>query len=208
MTRDNEFDVKALEWDKNPLHHARSMAIANEMLRLLPFNKGMRALEFGAGTGILSFLLKDYIDEIILMDNSVEMVNVTNKKIKSTGAKNLKTVVFDLEHESYTGKPFDLIFAQMALHHVDDIDSVLSRFYRILNPSGYLAIADLYTEDGSFHGEGFKGHNGFNIEKLTAVLEKQNFDVITCGQCFVIDRKISEEITSHYPVFLLIANRR
>jgi ubiquinone/menaquinone biosynthesis C-methylase UbiE len=203
----NEFDLKASGWDENPIHHARSEAIAKEMLRLLPINKEMSAMEFGAGTGILSFMLKDFFNDIILMDSSIEMVNVANKKIDASGAKNLKTIVFDLEHEIYSGKPLDLIFTQMVLHHVNDIEKLLGNFYKILNPNGFIAIADLYTEDGSFHDEGFSGHNGFNIEDLTLTLNKCNFRVSSAEQCFTINRKISEKVTNQYPVFLLIANR-
>ena len=203
----NEFDIKASGWDENPIHHARSEAIAKEMLRLLPIKKEMCAMEFGAGTGILSFMLKDFFNDIILVDSSTEMVNVANKKIDVTGAKNLKTIVFDLEHKSYSGKPFDLIFTQMVLHHVNDIEKLFGNFYKILNPNGFIAIADLYTEDGSFHDEGFSGHNGFNVEDLTLTLNKCNFRVSTAEQCFTINRKISEKVTNQYPVFLLIANR-
>ena len=150
----NEFDLKASAWDDNPVHHARSEAIAQEMLRLLPVNKGMNALEFGAGTGILSFMLKDSVNEIVMMDSSVEMVNVINRKIKATGVKNLKSVFFDLEHQPCYGKSADLIFSQMVLHHVKDIEDIFGKFYEILNQDGFLVIADLFTEDGSFHGEG------------------------------------------------------
>jgi tRNA (cmo5U34)-methyltransferase len=203
----NEFDLKASGWDENPIHHARSEAIAKEMLRLLPIKKEMSAMEFGAGTGILSFMLKDFFNDIILMDSSTEMVNVANKKINAKGAKNLKSIVFDLEHETYSGKPFDMIFTQMVLHHVNDIEKLFGKFHKMLNPNGFIAIADLYSEDGSFHDEGFSGHKGFNIDDLTLTLEKCNFKVTTAEQCFVIDRKIYEKVTNQYPVFLLIASR-
>jgi 2-polyprenyl-3-methyl-5-hydroxy-6-metoxy-1,4-benzoquinol methylase len=190
----NEFDLKATDWDENPMHHARSEAIAKEMIRLLPLNNGMCALEFGSGTGILSFLLKDRLKEIIL--------------IEATGVKNLKPIVFDLEHEIYSAKSFDLIFTQMVLHHVNDIENIFDKFHNMLNPDGFIAIADLYPEDGSFHGEGFTGHNGFNIEELSLTLKKCDFNVISSKQCFVINRKISENVTNQYSVFLLIANRK
>ena len=203
----NEFDIKASGWDENPIHHARSEAIAKEMLRLLPIKKEMSAMEFGAGTGILSFMLKDFFNDIILLDSSTEMVKVANKKIDAAGIKNMKTIVFDLEHETYSGKPLDMIFTQMVLHHVNDIEKLFGKFHKMLNPNGFIAIADLYSEDGSFHEEGFSGHKGFNIEDLTLTLNKCNFQVSSVEQCFVIDRIISEEVTNQYPVFLLIANR-
>jgi tRNA (cmo5U34)-methyltransferase len=201
----NEFDIKASAWDQNPMHWERSAAISNEIRNLIPVNNEMKALEYGAGTGIASFLLKDYLKEITLMDSSAEMVRITEGKIASTGVKNLKVLKLDLENESYTNGKFDLIFTQMVLHHVNDIDSIIEKFRSLLNPGGYLAVADLYEEDGSFHGEGFTGHNGFNIENLKGIIGKHSFGNIIHSTCFVIDRKVSETETKQYEVFLVIA---
>ncbi len=203
----NEFDIKAAEWDSNPMHWDRSEAIANEIKKLIPLKKEMTALEYGAGTGITSFLLKDYLKEITLMDNSTEMVKVMNRKITDTKAKNLKILNFDLEHADYKNGKFDLIFTQMVLHHVTDTELIIDRFSKLLNPGGYLAIADLYEEDGSFHGEGFTGHRGFNIKKLSSIISKHHFTDISERTCFVIKRKISDSETKQFEVFLLIATR-
>lgn len=203
----NEFDIKAAEWDKNPMHWDRSEAISNEIKNLIPLNKEMTALEYGAGTGITSFLLKDYLKEITLMDNSTEMVKIMHQKIETTKVKNIKALNFDLEHTDYKGGTFDLIFTQMVLHHVTDIETIINRFYKLLKPGGYLAIADLYEEDGSFHGEGFTGHRGFNIENISGIVRRNNFTNISNKTCFVINRKISETETLQFEVFILIANR-
>jgi ubiquinone/menaquinone biosynthesis C-methylase UbiE len=200
----NEFDIKAAGWDQNPMHWDRSEAIANEIIRLIPLKKEMNALEYGAGTGITSFLLSDHLKEITLMDNSAEMVRIMNEKIKASDTKNLKVVNFDLEHSDYNGEKFDLIFTQMVLHHVNDIESIIKRFSNLLNQGGYLAIADLYEEDGSFHGEGFNGHKGFNIESFSEIIKKNNFASISNRTCFTIDRKISDSETKRFDVFLLI----
>jgi len=202
----NEFDLKAAEWDKNPMHWDRSEAIANEIKKIIPLRKEMTAMEYGAGTGITSFLLKDHLKEIILMDNSREMVKVMNEKISEKNVTNLKALFFDLEHTDYTGGKFDLIFTQMVLHHVTDVESIITRFGRLLNKGGYLAIADLHEEDGSFHGEGFVGHRGFNTDTLSDLLTKIGFTNISNRTCFTIDRKISDTETKKFDVFLLIAN--
>jgi len=202
----NEFDIKAAEWDNNPMHLDRSEAIANGIKIAIPLNKGMKVLEFGAGTGITSFLLKDRVKEITLMDNSSEMVKVMNEKIRASNAINLKALNFNLEHADYNDNKFDLIITQMALHHVADIDLIISRFRKLMNPGGYLAIADLYPEDGSFHGPGFTGHKGFDIAELSGILGKHGFINITSGKCFVINKKISDAVTKQFDVFLLIVN--
>jgi ubiquinone/menaquinone biosynthesis C-methylase UbiE len=203
----NEFDSKAIEWDSNPMHWERSAAIAEEIKKLIPLSKEMSALEYGAGTGITSFLLKDYIKEITLMDNSAEMIRVINGKISSTKAKNLRAVNFNLEEEEYKEGKFDLIFTQMVLHHVNDTERIIRAFHQLLNKGSYLAIADLYEEDGSFHGDGFSGHKGFNMDWLSGILSKNKFSGIFYKTCFVIDRKISENETKKFEVFIMTAKR-
>lgn len=203
----NEFDLKAAGWDNNPMHWDRSVAITNHIKELLPLDRKMTALEYGAGTGTSSFLLKDYLKEITLMDSSSEMVRVMNEKIKATKVKNLKTLNFDLEHSDYSEGRFDLIFTQMVLHHVSDIDSIIRKFFYLINPGGYLAIADLYPEDGSFHGQNFTGHKGFDTEVLSNQIKRQGFTNINHRKVFVINKKISESETKQFDVFLLIANR-
>ena len=77
----------------------------------------------------------------------------------------------------------------------------------MLNPGGYIAIADLYPEDGSFHGEGFTGYKGFDPEELSKLLLKSGFENISHRQCFVINKRISDTETKQFEVFLLIAFR-
>jgi ubiquinone/menaquinone biosynthesis C-methylase UbiE len=95
----------------------------------------------------------------------------------------------------------------MVLHHVADIDVIINRFSRLLNNGGFLAIADLYQEDGSFHADGFNGHNGFDPVKLSEILSKNQFGNISHKTCFIIDRKISETETKRFEVFLLTSSR-
>jgi tRNA (cmo5U34)-methyltransferase len=203
----NDFDNKAADWDLNPMHLDRSLAIAKEIIKLVPLDRNMRALEYGAGTGITSFMLKDNLKEIILMDNSAEMIRMINKKIKSSKVKNLKALNFNLETDEYKDDKFDLIFTQMVLHHINDTDNIIKKFFRLLKPESYLVIADLYEEDGSFHGDGFDGHKGFNTDSLAAILRYNRFSDIFHSTCFVIDRKISENESKQFKVFIMAAKR-
>lgn len=190
------------------MHWDRSVAVADRIKELIPLKKEMNAMEFGAGTGITSFLLKDYLKEIIMMDSSSGMVRVMNEKIKKTDAKNLRALNLDLEHSDYTEAKFDFIFTQMALHHVNDTRNILIKFHDLLNPGGYIAIADLYPEDGSFHGDGFTGHKGFDIEVLSSQVKEQGFAGIKHRKCFVMTKKISDTEIKHFDIFLLVARRK
>jgi len=201
----NEFDLKAKDWDKNPLHMERSIAIANGILKSLPLQPAMKAMEFGTGTALLSFLLKDYFSEIVLIDTSVEMIRATNEKISTTSANNMRTLLFDLEKNELKDEKFDVIFTQMVLHHVANIELIIDRFSRLLNPHGYLAIADLYPEDGTFHDESFNGHKGIDVLKLSATLIKHDFTDIAHNTCYTIKRANENNTVKEYPVFLLTA---
>jgi len=202
----NEFDLKAREWDKNQMHVERASAIAHEIGKIIPLNKHMKALEFGAGTGLLSFLLADRLAEITLMDNSTEMINVVKGKISGQEMHPMKPVLINLEQEDYP-EHFDIIYSQMVLHHVDDVYGILKKFFRMMNAGGYLAIADLYTEDGSFHGEGFTGHKGFDVELLTKELAGDGFKNITHHTCFTIPKITEQGTTKNFPVFLIVAKK-
>lgn len=201
----SEFDNKARDWDKNLLHIERSEAIAKALLKKVPLHKGMKALEYGSGTALLSFILQDEFEEITLMDNSREMTQVAREKIANENAKNMKPLLFDLEKEDFKGK-FDIIYTQMVLHHVGDIDAIFNKFLALLNTGGYLAIADLYPEDGSFHGDGFVGHLGFDVKIIANMLNDIGFKNIQHQQCYILKKEDESGNIRSYPIFLLTAS--
>jgi tRNA (cmo5U34)-methyltransferase len=198
----SEFDTRAREWDKDKMHTDRSVAIAAELEKMIPMHSGMKALEYGAGTGILSFLLKDRFAEITLMDSSAEMIKVCVEKTEYHRTNHILPICFDLEHKDFDGS-FDIIYNQMVLHHVVDYESIIGTFYSLLNPDGYLAIADLYPEDGSFHGPDVQVHWGFEPKKLTELLLKIGFKNIEYKTVFEVKRESGVK----YPVFLLVAKK-
>jgi tRNA (cmo5U34)-methyltransferase len=198
----SSFDSRAREWDKDKMHMERSMAIAAALEKAIPLEHTMKALEYGAGTGILSFLLKDRFSEITLMDSSQEMINVCKEKAEYHGAHHINPIWYDLEHSDYA-KTFDIIYSQMVLHHVTDVETMLSKFFALLHPGGYLAIADLYAEDGSFHGTDVKVHWGFDPDKLTGTLQSIGYKNIGYKTCFEVKR----EPGKMYPVFLLVGQK-
>jgi tRNA (cmo5U34)-methyltransferase len=198
----NEFDERAHDWDKEIKHIDRSVAIAAELEQMVPLNHSMRALEYGAGTGLLSFLLKDRFAEITLMDSSEEMIKVCIAKTKYYNTGHILPLWFDLEHKDFDGT-FDIIYNQMVLHHVNDVEVILNKFYNLLNPGGYLAISDLYPEDGSFHGTDVKVHLGFNPDKLCEILKNMGFKKPKYKPCFEVKRDTDKK----FPVFLLVTQK-
>lgn len=173
-----EFNKVAKEWD-TPQRIERAKVIAEEIKTNLLDVESKKVLEFGCGTGLISFNLYDFFKDIILIDNSEEMIKVVNNKIKLLKASNIKGSCCNIleidEKEKYDG-----IYSSMALHHIVDIDGLLNKFYRILNNRGKFCIVDLNEDNGAFHKdeEGFNGHNGFSQEYLENILRRCGFDNI------------------------------
>jgi hypothetical protein len=91
----------------------------------------------------------------------------------------------------------------MAFHHVKDIGIVLGKLNKMLYPGGFLAIADLYREDGSFHGNGFHGHKGFDPDEFEGLLQKHGFREIMTSHCYTIHKTIQANEEREFPVFLI-----
>jgi tRNA (cmo5U34)-methyltransferase len=201
-----KLDTRVYDWNNNKLHIESSEAITSTLLSMIPVHKQMTALEYGIGTGMISFKLKDKLGDIVIIDPSKEMVKIAHDKIMQDGVKNVWPICLDLEEEYFAGE-FGLIYNQLLFHHLNDIDFRLQKFYSFLRPGGYLAIADIYEENGTFQEQGFPIHRGLNVEKLSQALEKQKFTSITHKRCFTICRENDLGEQKEYPIFLLVGKK-
>ncbi|CAK0782388.1 hypothetical protein CCP4SC76_970004 [Gammaproteobacteria bacterium] len=53
------FDSKAREWESNPVFQERANKIAEAIRLAVPLDPSMTALDYGCGTGMLSFPFKN-----------------------------------------------------------------------------------------------------------------------------------------------------
>jgi ubiquinone/menaquinone biosynthesis C-methylase UbiE len=200
------FDSKARRWDENPLFQERARKIAEAIRRAIPLRPDMSALDYGCGTGLLSFPLKDELGAILLADSSRGMLDVLAEKIAAQGVRNMTPVQLDLLTDPPPARRFDLIYTSMTLHHVPDTDGILRIFHDLLQPGGHLCIADLDQEDGSFHGPDIDVHHGFARAELAERATAAGFGEIGFQTVFSIEKQ-QESGTRNYPVFLMSARR-
>lgn len=202
------FDNQALEWDNDPQKVKRAEIFAKEINDFIKPIKKLNALEFGCGTGLLSFKLKDSFKSITLADNSEGMINVLKEKINKEGIEHFIPLQIDLFESDIQFSEYDVIYTLMTLHHMPDTKKTLKAFNSILKSKGFLCIADLVKEDGSFHAHrnDFDGHNGFDKDELSKTLSESGFKVDYYKECFVIEKKVNEEIKK-YPLFLMICKK-
>ena len=200
------FDSKARQWDENPVFRERGLKIADAVRKAVPLRRDMSALDYGCGTGLLSFPLKDELGPVLMADNSGGMLEVVAEKIAAQGVSNMTPLKLDLLSDPPPAQRFDLIVTSMTLHHVPDTDHILRVFHDLLHPGGYLCIADLDKEDGSFHGPEVDVHHGFDRADLSRRAGQAGFADVQFQTVFSIAKEHGTG-TRDYPVFLMTARR-
>jgi ubiquinone/menaquinone biosynthesis C-methylase UbiE len=203
------FDQKARDWDKDPQRVERAKAFANEIVKLLGSARPAKALEFGSGTGLVSFQLKDLFKSITLVDNSAGMTKVLTEKIRNEKISNMKPLFTDIFKDKDLPSGIDIIYTLLTLHHVKDIGRAFEIFSRILNPGGFLVIGDLVTEDGSFHhsDQEFDGHKGFDTVVMKNQLISIGFTIEKEHIFTTIEREHNNEVKK-FPLFMIAGKKR
>ena len=200
----NSFDERAATWDDDPAHVERSQVVAGAIRDAVPLDSSVRLLEYGAGTGLVSQALRDTVGPITMADTSAGMRKVVDDKITAGLIADARVRDLDLTSAPLPASEerFDLIVTVLTLHHLPRLEPVLSNFATLLAEGGHLAIVDLDEDDGTFHGDGFDGHHGFDHDALANDLGKAGFTNISFQRCHQIVRD------GHtYPLFLATATR-
>lgn len=202
MASTDRFDEKAATWDDDPAKVERARVVAEAIRATVPLDRSTRVLEYGAGTGLVTQALRDAVGPVTLADTSAGMREVMLAKIESGAIPDARVWDLDLSTGSVPDERFDLVVTVMTLHHIDDVAPVLSAFATLVVAGGHLCVVDLDEEDGSFHGDDFDGHHGFDREALGAQLADAGFTDVTFRDCHQIERD-----GGRYPIFLGVGVR-
>ncbi len=199
------FDESAKDWDKKQRRIVNAQNIAAAIRRHIDLQSDYKILDFGTGTGLLAWELSSSVGYILGVDTSEEMLKVFADK---DWVCRTDTAKMELDKELPDEK-FDGIISSMTLHHVKSVKDYLEAFYQLLKDGGFIAIADLDKEDGSFHTSGNEGvfHLGFQRKTLKKQLEEVGFQGIEFDVANVIEKETAEGEMKKYPVFLVVAKK-
>jgi ubiquinone/menaquinone biosynthesis C-methylase UbiE len=200
----SEFDERAADWD-TPERVQRAHILADAIRRQVPLTSTMRAIDIGAGTGLLGLDLLADLGSVTLTDPSEGMIEAARSRIEAEGLVDATAYVYDVPSiQLPPGAPFDLAVSLMALHHVADTAATLASIHAMLVPGGRIALIDLDEEDGSFHDPDQPGihHQGFDRASLVGMARAVGF--------VDVDAPIVGEVEREgrlYPLFLLIGRK-
>jgi len=195
------FDARAKEWDKKDIRVNGAKVIADAIQKQVALTSDMEIIDFGVGTGLLGFEIAKKVKQVYGVDTSAGMI--ATLKEKNSDELSIIPIHQDIIEKPLTQK-FDGLVSSMTLHHVKNLELFFKTIFATLKEKAFIAIADLESEDGTFHSDNTGVHHfGFNEEKLTQIVQKSGF----------CDVKIENINTIHKPhgnfgIFLLTARKQ
>ncbi len=193
------FAHKAGSYEQTPSRVDNVANIANAVIAAVNLDKTQHLLDFGSGTGLLLERLAPLVGRITAVDVSPAMNRQLAAKLADLPCA-VDIVEVDLCQASLA-QQFDGVVSSMTLHHVADIAAMFGKFHAMLKPGGFIAIADLDSEDGSFHSEDTGVHHfGFDRAVIAAAASAAGF-----AGAQVVDASCIEKAQGSYGVFLLTA---
>jgi len=196
----SHFDTRADNWDKGDIRVNGALIIAQAIEKKVILKDSMKVIDFGVGTGLLGFEIAKKVKKVYGVDTSTNMLN----KLKE---KNTKKLTIETINQDIIKNPlneiFDGLVSSMTLHHIENLENFFTTIYKNIKDGGFIAIADLESEDGSFHSDNAGVfHFGFNQEKLCEIVHNCGFKNIIFENINTIKKPHGE-----FGVFLLSATK-
>jgi 2-polyprenyl-3-methyl-5-hydroxy-6-metoxy-1,4-benzoquinol methylase len=203
-----DFDKEAAQWDTKPERVKLANDVANAIIKEAAPLRGVNALDFGCGTGLITLRLQPYVKTITGVDSSQGMLEVLQGKIRTQGLGNVTTMLVDIEQGGRIEGTYDLIVSSMTLHHVPDTVSLFRQWYALLVPGGRLSFSDLDTEGGAFHGDNTGVfHHGFDRARLKTLLQEAGFRDIRDTTASKLMKPVEGKGEREFTVFLISARK-
>ena len=196
----SHFDKRAQGWDNGDVRVNGASVIAKAIEKKISLNKEMKIIDFGVGTGLLGFEIAKSVKKVYGVDTSAKMLEKLEEKNSDT--LNIKAIHQDIIEEPLTDT-YDGLVSSMTLHHIEELKSFFTTIYKNLNTYGFLAIADLEKENGTFHSDNSGVfHFGFDKEELCKIVKECGFKNINFENINTINKPQRD-----FGVFLLTATK-
>lgn len=169
------FASAAGEWDRlrNELFGPRFFHLA--LLGLV--DSSWTVGDLGCGTGQVSACLAPFVERIVAVDASTEMLRAAQERLQSF--PNVELRESPLEQLPLEEGALDAAIMMLVLHHIADPTAVLKEAARVLRPGGKLLLVDMSPHEHEEYKQQM-GHVwlGFSDEKVRRYLDAAGLESI------------------------------
>ncbi len=146
-----------------------------ELLDLLSIQKSSRVMEVGPGHGELLDELSRRAAKVVALDNSPEMLTLTQGKLKGKPAK-IEFVNSSLEAYPAASPLFDVVVLNMVMHHMPSPARAFHKLGQLVRKGGSVIVAELCSHDQDWVKESCGDvWLGFEPQDLTDWARKAGF---------------------------------
>lgn len=115
--------------------------------RIAAATPGAAALDLGCGTGAVTLRLASHRFRVTALDHSPAMIDVARQKLAASGLDEAVDFrVAEITTLPFRDDSFDVVTCQRVLHHVPDIQTLMSEVRRVLRPNGTFYMSDSVTD--------------------------------------------------------------
>lgn len=201
-----DFDRAAPGWERDAARLKMTGALADAVIARLKWGPDLVAMDYGAGTGLVTLRIRPLVGRVLAVDTSPGMLAVLEEKVAAARLPNIAVRLWDVEKDPLPDERFDIIISTMTFHHLRDIPAALGRFHDLLRPGGRMAVADLDTEAGDFHADpAGVWHFGFDRTELKGQFEAAGFSDVLTGTAYRMERQVAGGISKEFGFFVLTA---
>ena len=148
MTTDKDYglSVGMSDLDRMTMLGEIYMPYCAEFLIENGLQQSLNIADIGCGPGNTSLSLSQQVGKtgkVFAIDNSEAQLSILRKKILDNNVSNLTTVNHDIYQIEQINERFDLIFCRFLFVHLVEPLKIIEKLYTLLNPGGYLIIAEL-----------------------------------------------------------------
>jgi len=135
--------------------------------------------DLGCGTGFLSLALALDASIVFSIDQSVNMLVETRKLMESKKFDNVYPIKSSIDNLVLFDESVDVVFINMALHHIKDAKKAIDEMYRIIKKDGTLIISDVQEHNGEWAKEEmFDEWLGFSNNQMREWLMDAGFNLV------------------------------
>jgi len=122
----------------------------HEVVEAMAIQEGESIADIGAGSGYFALRFAHHVGatgRVFAVDVEPAMVLHLNRRIRETGAWNVRTVLSDADDPLLAPASVDRVFICDTWHHIEKQDVYLERLKALLKPGGQVVMVDFQKRD-------------------------------------------------------------